>query len=211
LAAKTGEWANLRNIISNNLNATSGYKPNGGLTPSLIQRVSGSNSAVLNKEFSKFKRSNETCSNDYLFYCKDGICGCADNNCPANVSGITTITLVAGVQATFQNKAKALRYLQTDTSSPSRENKISSNDLPNSYYICSVCLGGKRYTYSQAAFATANLIDFTDGSGNNFGKEAVKLQNTCANALASGSSDQKKQCRGEINIECEDKLDKACS
>jgi len=227
LASKTGAWATLRNEIVNNLNATSGYKPNGGLMRSILQRVSGTAGQTLSKEFSKFIRSNETCPNDYLYYCKDGVCGCADNNCPAEVSAITTISLAANIQATFQNKA-SLRYLQSTTpangTAPSGSGmssgsgmpsgsgmQISSTDLPSTYYICSVCFGGKRYTFAEASFPTSgNLIDFTDGSGNNLGREAVKQQNNCANALNSGNSDQKAQCRGQINDDCAKKMDNTC-
>lgn len=221
LASKTGAWASLRTEITNNLNPTSGYKPNGGLMRSILQRISGTAGKTLAQEFSKTLRANETCTNDYLYYCKDGVCGCADNNCPAEVSAITSISLAANIQATFQNKA-SLRYLQTTAPAngtalsgsgmPSGSGmQISPSDLPSTYYICSVCFGGKRYSFAEASFATSgNLIDFNDGSGNNLGREAVKQQNNCANVLNSGTTEQKAQCRGPINDECSKKMDNTC-
>lgn len=223
LESKTGAWAVLRTEISNNLNATSGYKPNGGLMRSILQRVSGSTTqAALIKEFSKFKRSTESaCPNDYLFYCRDGVCACDDNSCPAELSSISTITLATSVSQTFSNKA--LRYLQSETTAPNSApangtqpsgSQMGPNsapsDMPTAYFICSVCFSGKRYIYGQASFSRGNYLDFADGSGNNFGREDVKQKNNCANALASGSDEQKKQCRGNMSDDCAKKMDNTC-
>ncbi len=142
-----------------------------------------------------------------IFLCRDNVCACADTNCPADVTAISSISLASSVSATFANKA--LRYLQSG--SGSKPAQINPADIPSAYMICSVCLSGKRYAYAQASFAIAgNLIDFADAAGNDLGKENVKKQNNCASALASGSSEQKVQCRGEMSDDCGKKMDKAC-
>lgn len=223
LASKTGAWDTLRTEVTNNLNATSGYKPNGGLIRSVLQRVTGSANQVLMREFTKFQRKNESaCTSDYLYYCKDGVCGCADNNCPAEVASITSVSLANSVSQTFANRA--LRYLQDAASTAPSNGTMSSgpapsaprpqgqevpSDLPTAYYICSVCLSGKRYSYAQASFSNGKYLDFADGSIN-FGREGAKEKNNCANALASGTSEQKANCRGNMSDDCAKKMDNTC-
>jgi len=212
------------------LTPDSGYKPNGGLTRSILQRVGGSTGQVLMKETTKFQRKNESaCASDYLYYCRDTGCACADNNCPAEVSKISSITLQTSISQAFSNNA--LRYLQATNgttgsqSAPQGGQQGSGsqggpqsndkggpvqNSIPTSYLICSVCLSGRRFLYSMASFTSGNLFDFADSQGNNIGKDTAQQQNQCNTALASGTTEQKANCRGNMNDDCAKKMDNSC-
>jgi len=217
LASKTGAWATLSTELSTNLNADSGYKPKSGLARSVILKINGNSQKVLMNEFTKFQRNTESaCPNDYLYYCRNGVCACADNTCPTEASAVTTVSLSNSVSQNFSNKA--LRYLQTAPASnngtmPSgsgMQPKAVQTDVPTAYFICSICFGGKRYIYSQASFSNANYLDFNDGTGNNLGKDDIKQKNNCAKALASGSNGEKVECRGNMNDDCAKKMDFSC-
>jgi hypothetical protein len=112
----------------------------------------------------------------------------------------------------------ALRYLQsapasnngTMPSGPAMQPQAVQTDVPFAYFICSICLSGKRYIYGQASFINANYLDFNDGTGNNLGKDDIKQKNNCAKALASGSAGEKVECRGNMNDDCAKKMDNSC-
>jgi hypothetical protein len=217
LASKTGAWATLRTELSTNLSLDSGYKPKSGLVRSVILKINGNSQQILMKEFTKFQRNTESaCPNDYLYYCKDGVCACSENNCPKEVIAVTAISLSNSVSQSFSNMA--LRYLQTAPASnngtmPSgsgMQSQAVQTDVPTAYFICSICFGGKRYIYGQASFSNANFLDFNDGTGNNLGKDDIKQKNNCAKALASGSAGEKVECRGNMNDDCAKKMDNSC-
>ena len=208
LASKTGLWATLNTELSTNLTPESGYRPNGGLLRSILQKVSA-NTEVLKREFSKIQRNNETCTQDYLFSCANGVCDCTEN-CPTNLLTVKTMSLSSGVSSSFNKQLRYLQNLLSAQQDPPKDNK--SDDFPNEYVICSFCLSQKRYLFAEGKFSiTGNLIDFTDGSkANDLGKQSVQAQNDCAQSLKNGTSSEKKQCRGDINDECGKKMDDAC-
>ena len=223
LATKTGsDWVYLNSEVTTNLDASSGYRPNGGLLTSILERITNYN-PDMKYEFSKINRSNETCTSDYLFACKDGVCSCADIGCPTNMANVKQLTLSSGVVNAF-NRQK-LRYLQTaspvnNTAPPANNTNgqqpppvdLSSDDFPSTYYLCSVCLSGKRYIFSEAKLSKSGLlIDFNDGKGNSLGKQVVDQQNSCAQGLKSGNSTAILKCRGSMSDDCSKKMDNACA
>ena len=226
LSTKTGLWTTLSAELNANLTPDSGYRPNGGMLRSFLQRVSV-NGGVLNNEFAKMTKQNETCTVDYLFQCSNGVCDCAEN-CPAALTSIKSISLSSGISSAFN---KGLRYLQSNQNGNQTQGQqgglqgpppqagqkgppqdLNSDDYPTTYMVSSFCLSGKRYRFTEGKFSiSGNLIDFTDGNNaNDLGRQATKVQNNCAQSLKSGNSTEKQGCRGNINDDCANKMDNAC-
>jgi hypothetical protein len=87
----------------------------------------------------------------------------------------------------------------------------TQTDSMSDYYTASICLNRKRYIYTEVTtqlggkqfdFASAGII----GAGDQQSSQA----NACAYILSQGTSQDKQQCRGQMNTQCEQAFDQFC-
>jgi hypothetical protein len=218
LIAKGGNWQRLGQNLQNNLNPTSNYKPNGGIFPSLLARISGSAKTTIGMEFNKVRTNQAGQTQDYIFYCTSTSCDCS-GSCPNELKAITSISFSTSSQLLNNLVSRRLmRILQNTNVTSSNSNnqppqprELNPDDVPSSFEFALVSYEQKRYAFLQADMSlSGGVIDFM-APGQNLGRNEIDNKNLCNQALANNNnSTQVQSCRGNINSDCANGMDFAC-
>lgn len=212
-ATTVSEFKILYDKLNEDFTETSKYWPRGYLHSNVLDIIKPENASYdVKKEFNKGSNWSECKSGDYIFWCVSGKCDCKGTGCPKELPTPFNLKQTGNIAETnTNNNSNANLQTTTDNSIP----VINKLDSLNNYFLSISCLDTRRVLFTEGSWnLKGDWFDFLDTTQNKNGDISSQFsaqQNVCNNIMASGTKDQKDQCRGQMNTQCSDTLDSTCN